>query len=79
MSISHQGSDQAHTRGSGEQNGGSHKEGQKQFVHDARSYDVNVVIPGAVVWQWQGNNVATEKAIKLWGWNARQRNAKKDF
>lgn len=36
-SISHQGSNKAHTRGSGEQNGGGHKGGEKQFVPNTRS------------------------------------------
>lgn len=37
MSISHQGSDKAHVGGSGEQNGGGHKGGEKQFVPNSRS------------------------------------------
>jgi len=55
-SISHQGSNWAHTRGSGEQNDGGHKGGEKQFVPDTRSKGVNLVIQGAVVWQWQESN-----------------------
>lgn len=36
-STSHQGSDKAHAGGSGEQNGGGHKGGEKQFVPNSGS------------------------------------------
>lgn len=59
------------------QNAGGNKGQEKQFVPDTRPWDVSLVLPGAVVWQWQGNHVPTEMAIRLWHWN-QPRNAGKE-
>lgn len=42
----------------------------------ARPWAVNLVVPGAVVCQWQDNRVPTEMAIRLWHCN-QPRNARK--